>query len=130
MDRAQLPRSVRHWALRQAMIASNPRLTSPRCAHVSTSLFDARNVAPFARQSQSFRQKLSSLARDVNRNAPLSCSVPEPRQDPFRFIRFTALSPRGGIRTSTANLTLLEGITRNAINCVARYGVVADNSLL
>jgi len=97
MNAYQLPCSVPRLALQCSMIAFklllSPRLPgSMLCVRVSTLLSDAHAVVLFARQLQSSQHRLSSGARNVERNASSFCSAPGSHQEIFHSIRFILLS--------------------------------------
>src|SRR5579864_1147819 len=98
MNRSQLPRRV-HRAF-QCLPTTINVLRNRLCAHVFILLSHALVVALSARQWQSFHRRLSSLARNVAKNAASSFWVPDSHQETFRFIRYTSLNPRGGTRRS------------------------------
>jgi hypothetical protein len=115
MNRSQLPCSVRPCSVRRSMIAFNPRLTSPCCLPVSISLSRALVVALSARQSHNSRLKQSLPVRNAAGSALSPGSDLDSHQETFRFIRFTSLSPRGGIRVLMVKSTVPERGSRSAI---------------
>ena len=115
MNRSQIPCSVRPCSVRRSMIEFNPRPTSPRCLPVSILLSRALVVALSARQSRNSPRKQSLPVRDVAGSAPSSCSDLDSHQEAFRFIRFTSLSPRGGIRVFMVKSTVPKRGSRSTI---------------
>ena len=120
MSLYQLSCSASHIALQHPMIAVNRRLRHLRpvsmlCARVFILLSDVRNAARSARQLQIFQSKLSSRVQSVIKSAPSSCSDLDSHQEAFRFIRFTSLSPRGGIRVFMVKSTVPKRGSRSTI---------------
>lgn len=122
MNRSQLPRSAHLRTLYCSMIAahlflSHLRTADVRCAHVSTLPSDARIVALSGKQSQSFPLKRSSHVPNAARNALSFCLAPDLHQKIFLFIRFTSLSPRGGIRRRMVKPIVREQISCDPFSC-------------
>jgi hypothetical protein len=115
MNRSQLPCSVRPCSVRRSMIEFNPRLTSPCCLPVSILLSRALVVALSARQSHNSPRKQSLPVRNVAGSAPSSCSDLDSHQETFRFIRFTSVSPRSGIRVLMVKSTVPKRGSRSTI---------------
>lgn len=97
---------------------SHLRSASPLWVRVSMLLFDARTVALFGRQFQSFQRNLSSRAPNAAGSALLSCLDPGSHQEIFLFIKFTSLNQRNGIRRLMVNLTVPESLQQRSDPCV------------
>ena len=101
------------------LLLSHRRPDSMLCVRVSILFSDARAVALFARQLQSYQRTLSSGARNVERNVPSFCSAPGSHQEIFHSIRFILLSPRVGTRSLMVKPTAPEELARSGMVCAA-----------